>query len=148
MSEFRIFYEDNSFKMKFALDTTIIELRQVISQRFNLTSLNNIFIYLEKSCFIDINSESLNSPLSSLNQFLSKLSQPYNLFCLDTTKPETGKYFCTQKITESNELAQVGIKLKDNDLMICLPCSKYCHNILVDYISNDELINDETFKCQ
>ena len=148
MSEFRIFYEDNSFKMKFALDTTIIELKQVISQRFNLTSLNNIFIYLEKSCFIDINSESLNSPLSSLNQFLSKLSQPYNLFCLDTTKPETGKYFCTQKITESNELAQVGIKLKDNDLMICLPCSKYCHNILVDYISNDELITDKTFKCQ
>ena len=148
MSEFLIHTENNNFKMKFALDTKISELKQVVSQKFNFTNQTNFYLFLEKSGFIDINSSSLDSPLSSFNSFLSKLSQPYNLFCFDITKPENNKIFCTQKITESNELSQTGIKLKDKDLIVCLSCSKFCHNILTDFIPYEELITDKSFKCQ
>ena len=147
MSEFKIYSGDNSFRMKFALDSTISELKQIISQKFNLTNSNNFFIFLEKSGFIDINPLSLNSPLSSLNSFLSKLTQPYNLFCFDKTNPESCKNICTLKLTELSELSQTGIKIK-GDLIVCLPCAKFCHNISVDYIPYEEYITDKTFKCQ
>ena len=148
MSEFKIFNEDNSFKMKFALDSTISELKQVISEKFRINNLNNFFVFLEKSGFIDINPSSLNSPLSSLNSSLSKLTQPYNLFCLDITNPQSYKTFCTNKLLDENELDQTGIKIKENDLILCLPCSKYCHNIYIDKLPYQELITDKKFKCQ
>ena len=148
MSEFKIFNEDNSFKMKFALDSTISELKQVISEKFRINNLNNFFVFLEKSGFIDINPSSLNSPLSSLKPFLSKLTQPYNLFCLDITNPQSYKTFCTNKLLDENELDQTGIKIKENDLILCLPCSKYCHNIYIDKLPYQELITDKKFKCQ
>ena len=149
MCEFSIFDGSTSFKMKFALDTTISELKQVISQRFNITNPNNFFVFLEKSCFIDINPSSLNSPLSSLNSFLSKLTPPYNLYCFDIINLEkTVRNFCSSKLIESSEVTQAGIKTKENDLFICLVCAKYCHNINVDYIPHEELITDKTFKCQ
>ena len=147
MSEFTIFNEDRKFTMKFALDTKISELKQIISEKFNFQK-NNFFIFLEKSGFIDINPSSMNSPLSSLDSFLSKLTQPYNLFCLDITNPESYKNFCVNKLLENNELEQTGIKIKEKDLMICLPCSKYCHNISVDKLPFEELITDKKFKCQ
>ena len=149
MCEFSIFDGSTSFKMKFALDTTISELKQVISQRFNITNPNNFFVFLEKSCFIDINPSSLNSPLSSLNSFLSKLTPPYNLYCFDIINLEkTVRNFCSSKLVESSEVTQAGIKTKENDLFICLVCAKYCHNINVDYIPHEELITDKTFNCQ
>ena len=148
MSEFKIFNEDNSFKMKFALDSTISELKQVISEKFRINNINNFFVFLEKSGFIDINPSSLNSPLSSLNSSLSKLTQPYNLFCLDITNPQSYKTFCTNKLLDENELDQTGIKIKENDLILCLPCSKYCHNIYIDKLPYQELITDKKFKCQ
>ena len=148
MSEFKIFNEDNSFKMKFALDSTISELKQVISEKFRINNINNFFVFLEKCGFIDINPSSLNSPLSSLNSSLSKLTQPYNLFCLDITNPQSYKTFCTNKLLDENELDQTGIKIKENDLILCLPCSKYCHNIYIDKLPYQELITDKKFKCQ
>ena len=148
MSEFKIFNEDNSFKMKFALDSTISELKQVISEKFRINNINNFFVFLEKSGFIDIIPSSLNSPLSSLNSSLSKLTQPYNLFCLDITNPQSYKTFCTNKLLDENELDQTGIKIKENDLILCLPCSKYCHNIYIDKLPYQELITDKKFKCQ
>ena len=148
MSEFKIFNEDNSFKMKFALDSTISELKQVISEKFRINNINNFFVFLEKSGFIDINPSSLNSPLSSLNSSLSKLTQPNNLFCLDITNPQSYKTFCTNKLLDENELDQTGIKIKENDLILCLPCSKYCHNIYIDKLPYQELITDKKFKCQ
>ena len=148
MSQFLVFTENNSFRMKFALDSKISELKQIIAQKFNFKDENNFCIFLEKSGFIDVNTSSLDSPLSSLNPFLSKLSQPYNLFCLDLINLENDKIFCTQKITESNELPQIGIKLKDKDLIVCLACAKFCHNIPVDYIPYEELIVHKTSKCQ
>ena len=148
MSEFKIFNEDNSFKMKFALDSTMSELKQVISEKFRINNINNFFVFLEKSGFIDIIPSSLNSPLSSLNSSLSKLIQPYNLFCLDITNPQGYKTFCTNKLLDENELDQTGIKIKENDLILCLPCSKYCHNIYIDKLPYQELITDKKFKCQ
>ena len=149
MNDFSIFDGSTNFKMKFALDTTISELKQVISQRFNISNPNHFYVFLEKSCFIDINPSSLNSPLSSLNSHLSKLTPPYNLFCFDMINLEkTVRNFCTNKLIESSEIAQAGIKTKENDLFICLACAKYCHNINVDYIPHEELITDKTFKCQ
>ena len=148
MSEFTIFYEDRKFTMKFALDTKLSELKQIISEKFNFQNINNFFIFLEKSCFIDINPKLLNSQLSSLDSFLSKLNQPYNLFCLNITNPESYQTFCTNKLLENNELEQTGLKIKENDLMICVPCSKYCHNICIDKLPYEELITDKKFKCQ
>ena len=148
MSEFLICTENNSFRMEFGLDRKISELKQVISQKFNFLNQSNFYIFLEKSGFIDINLLSIDSPLSSLNSLLSKLSQPYNLFCFDITNSENDKIFCTQKIIESNEISQTGIKLKDKDLIVCLSCAKFCHNISVDYLPYEELITDKLFKCQ
>ena len=148
MSEFTIFYEDRKFTMKFALDTKLSELKQIISEKFNFQNINNFFIFLEKSCFIDINPTLLNSQLSSLDSFLSKLNQPYNLFCLNITNPESYQTFCTNKLLENNELEQTGLKIKENDLMICVPCSKHCHNICIDKLPYEELITDKKFKCQ
>ena len=148
MSEFTIFNEDRNFTMKFSLDTKISELKQNISEKFNFQNINNFFLFLEKSCFIDINPSSLNSPLYSLDSFLSKLTQPYNLFCLDITNPESYKNFCSNKLLEENELEQTGIKIKENDLMLCLPCATYCHNINIDKLPHEELLTDKKFKCQ
>ena len=64
MVEFIIFNENDKFKMKFELKTTISELKQVISQKWNLSDKFNIF--LEKYGFIDINPTLLNSQLSFL----------------------------------------------------------------------------------
>ena len=150
MSELFIFYyEHNTFRMKFALDSTILELKQVISERFNLQNINNFYIFLEKSGFIDINPSSLNSSLSSLNSFLSKLTKPYNIFCFDKINPEKNLNFCTQKISENmSDISQIGINLKQNNLMICLSCAKFCHNMNVDFLPFKELITDKKFKCQ
>ena len=150
MSEFIIFYKNNNFKIKFSLDTKISELKKIISEKFNLQSQDNFYIFLEKSGFIDINNSNLNSPLSSLDSLLSKLTQPYNLFCLDLTNPENNDIFCTKKITELNELSQTGINLKDKNenKIICLSCSKYCYNISLDNIPLEEIITDKEFKCQ
>ena len=35
MSQFLVFTENNSFRMKFALDSKISELKQIIAQKFN-----------------------------------------------------------------------------------------------------------------
>ena len=149
MSEFIFYYESNIFKMKFALDSTILELKQVISQRFNLSNLDNFHIYLEKIGFLDINSSSLNSPLSTLNSYLSQLTPPYHIFCFDITSPEKNLNFCTQKLTQvTDDISQIGINLKSDNLMTCLSCAKFCHNINADYLPPKELITDKKFKCQ
>ena len=61
MAEFIIFNDNDKFKMKFDLNTTISELKQVISQKLNLS--NNYNCFLEKYGFIDINPSLLNSKL-------------------------------------------------------------------------------------
>ena len=148
MSEFLIFNNNNNFKIKFSLDTKISEVKKIIFEKFNFSGQDNFYIFLEKSGFIDINPSNLNSPLSSLNSLLSKLTQPYNLFCLNLFDPESYNIFCTKKITEENEISQTGIKLKDKDIILCLSCSKYCYNISFDKIPSEELITDKVFKCQ
>ena len=55
MSQFLVFTENNSFRMKFALDSKISELKQIIAQKFNFKDQNNFCIFLEKSGFIDDN---------------------------------------------------------------------------------------------
>ena len=148
MNEFNINTWNNNFKMAFPLETKISELKQAISQKCNSTNQTNFYIFLEKSGFIDVNPSSLDSALSSLDFLLSKLTQPYNLFCFDVMNPENNKIFCTQKLSERDELSQTGIKLKEKGLIICLPCAKYCHNISVDYIPYEDYITDKSFKCQ
>ena len=152
MAEFIIFNDNDKFKMKFDLNTTISELKQVISQKLNLS--NNYNCFLEKYGFIDINPSLLNSKLSSLN--LSSSTPPYNIFCFTKSNPQNQiQNFCTDKLTFINgdsvqkSLSQIGIKIKGTDnMMVCLPCAKHCHNIPVDYLQPDELITDKSFICQ
>ena len=152
MSEFIIFNENEKFKMKFSLETTILELKQVILQRLNLSDISEFNVFLEKSGFIDITSESLNSPLSSLKSNLSNLNQPYNIFCFDKSKIENiiqNNLFCSQQLMTNNkqEISQIGIKIKEKEKLVCLSCAKFCHNIPIDYLKLDDYITDKKFIC-
>ena len=92
----------------------------------NISNLDNFHIYLEKIGFLDTNSSSLNSPLSSLNSFLSQLTPPYHIFCFDIISPEKNLNFCTQKLTQvADDISQIGINLKSDNLMTCLSCAKF-----------------------
>ena len=158
MSEFLIFNDNDKCKMKFSLDTKTFELKQVISQRLNLTDITKFNIFLEKTGFIDINPTLLNNSLSYFNPYLSNSSPPYYIFCFDKTKPYNifqNNNLCSNKLildntnSESNNLSQIGIQIKQKDnLLVCLSCAKHCHNISVDYLQPDELVTDKKFKCQ
>ena len=156
MVEFIIFNEKDKFKMKFELKTTISELKQVISQKWNLSDTFNIF--LEKYGFIDINPTLLNSQLSFFNSSFSNSSPPYNIFCFNISKYENyiqNNNYCTRKLiftsneSEQNNLSQIGITIKEkNNMIVCLSCAKHCHNLPIDYLQPDQLITDKSFICQ
>ena len=158
MTEFLILYDNNQFKMKFSLDTTILELKTVILQRFNLVDLSKFNIFLEKAGFIDINPTLLNSPLSSLKTYFSYSNPPYYIFCFDKSKPENiiqNNNICSCKLipnsnnSQPNDLPQIGIKLKQkSNILVCLSCAKNCFSIPVDYLQPDDYITDKSFTCQ
>ena len=158
MSEFLIFNDNDRFKMKFSSDTTVTELKQVISQRLNLQDITKFNIFLEKSGFIDINPDLLNSTLSSFKPNLSNSSEPYYIFCFNKMNLDNliqNNNLCSCKLisensnTESDNISQIGIQIKQkNNLLVCLSCAKFCHNIPVDYLQPDDYITDKKFKCQ
>ena len=153
MAEFNILNDKNHFKLTFSLDTTIAQLKQLISQRLNYNDFN---MFLEKTGFIDINPTLLNSPLSSLKDNLSNITPPYYIVCFNKSNLENiiqNNICCSNKliINDNSEenLSQIGIQLKDqNNLLICLSCAKYCHNIPVDYLQLEDYITDKKFICQ
>ena len=118
MAEFIIFNENEKFKMKFSLDSTISELKKVISQRLNLADLTKFNLFLEKRGFLDITPESLNSSLSSFKSSLLNSNPPYNIFCFSVSKIENiiqNNLFCPNHLIPDNnkEISQIGIKIKE-----------------------------------
>ena len=138
MSEFLIFNDNDKFKMKFSLDTKTFELKQVISQRLNLTDITKFNVFLEKTGFIDKNPTLLNNTLSYFNSYLLNSSPQYYIFCFAKTKPYNifqNKLILDNTNSESNNLSQIGIEIKQKgNLLVSLSCDKYCHNIPVDYL--------------
>ena len=151
MNEFLIFNGNDKFKINFSLDSTVEEFKKVIAERTNLSDINKFNIFLEKTGFIDNNSSSLKSQLSSFKNNLSNLNQPYSVFCFNKSNPENDvqkNNLCSAKII-SNDISQTGVKLKDKDnIIVCLPCAKNCNNIKIDFLSPDDLITDANFTCQ
>ena len=154
MAEFIIFNENEKFKMKFSLDSTISELKKVISQRLNLADLTKFNLFLEKTGFLDITPESLNSSLSSFKSSLLNSNPPYNIFCFSVSKIENiiqNNLFCPNHLIPDNnkEISQIGIKIKEKkNKLVCISCAKNCHNIPIDYLQIDDYITDKNFICQ
>ena len=158
MSEFLIFNDNDRFKMKFSLNTSIGELKKIISQKLKLIDITKFNIFLEKSGFIDINPAFLNSPISSLQSCLSNLISPYYIFCFNKLNPENifqNNNCCSAKLianninSDSNNLSQIGIKLKErNNILVCLSCAKHCNNIPVDFLQPEDFITDKNFICK
>ena len=158
MTEFIIFNGGDKFKMKFDLDITISEVKKLIFQKMNLSEMDKYNLFLEKYGFIDINPSILNTPLSSLNSSLSNSIPPYYIFCFNKScleKNLENDNYCSQKLTlskndsEHNNLSQIGIKIKEkDDILVCVSCAKYCHNMPIDYLQPDDLIIDKSFICQ
>ena len=151
MTEFIILNDDCQFRMKFSFDIKISELKQVISQRLNLNNITEFNMFLEKSGFIDINPTLFNSPLSSFKGNLSNSKPPYYIICFNKTKYENiiqNNIICSNKLIET-DISQVGIQIKNNNnILVCLSCAKFCHNIPIDYLQLDDYITDKKFICQ
>ena len=156
MIKFIIFNNDNKYKIKFDSDSTISEAKKVIFEKLNLSNINDYNLFLEKYGFIDINPSLLNSKISSIKSNLTNSLPPYYLFCFNKCTLENNFHnYCSRKLilsnndSEKNNLSQVGIKVKEkNDILVCLSCAKYCHNIPIDCLYTDDFITDKNFICQ
>jgi hypothetical protein len=156
MTEFIIFNNDNKYQIKFDLNTTISEAKKIISEKLELSNINEYNFFLEKYGFIDINPSLLNSKLSSLRPDLTNSLPPYYIFSFNKNNLENSIHnYCSQKLilsndnSEQNSISQVGIKIKEkNDILVCLSCAKYCHNIQIDCLGADDIITDKNFICQ
>ena len=156
MTEFIIFNNDNKYKIKLDLNTTISEAKKIISEKLKLSNINEYNFFLEKYGFIDTNPSLLNSKLSSLKPDLTNSPPPYYIFSFNKNNLENSIHnYCSQKLilsndnSEQNSISQVGIKIKEkNDILVCLSCAKYCHNIQIDCLGADDIITDKNFICQ
>ena len=158
MTEFIIINDKDNYKMNFNSNISLLELKQLISKKINLSDITKFNIFLEKSGFIDTNNSSLSCPLSSLINSLSHSNPPYYFFCFNKSNPENiikNNNCCSCKLilndsnSQATNLSQIGIQIKEkSDIFVCSSCAKYCHNITLDNLKSDELITDTNFICQ
>ena len=158
MTEFIIINDKENYKMNFNSNISILELKQLISKKLNLSDITKFNIFLEKSGLIDINNSSLSIILSSLINGLSNSISPYFLFCFNKSNLESiieNNNCCSCKLisnninSESQNLSQIGIQIKDkSDILVCLSCAKHCHSIQLDNLKPEEFITDKNFICQ
>ena len=158
MTEFIIINDKDNYKMNFNSNISILELKQLISKKINLSDITKFNIFLEKSGFIDINNSSLNIPLSSLINSLSNSNSPSFIFCFNKSNPESiieNNNCCSSKLisnntnSQTNNISQIGIQIKEkSDILVCPSCAKHCHNIPLDNLKPEEFITDKNFICQ
>ena len=138
---FTILYDNTSTPLTQSSESTVLELKDIISQALQIP-FNNFSIYLEQYGQID-NADLLYLPLNIL-------SLPENknifLFIYDKTKQQSfASLFCSFRILGCKPSCQIGYKLLTNNTVICLSCAKYCRNNEID---KNKRIIDEHFICK